>query len=121
MQGLVYLEVNIEDGQFDAPDDAQGNYEFAQARGIIIIDTAESDLGDIGHVAILPIGMCQISSVNITATEGRHLLKGDEFGYFLFEGSDIIVLFQADAVQKFDDDTERYHHYGTEIATCKKK
>ena len=54
VQGLVYLEVNLKDGQFDAPDDATGGYEFAQARGIIVIDTADSPFGDIGKVAIVP-------------------------------------------------------------------
>jgi phosphatidylserine decarboxylase len=119
--GLVYLEVNIKDGQFDAPDDAQGGYQFSQARGIIVIDTSESEFGDVGLVAIVPIGMAQVSSVNMTATEGGNLLKGQEFGYFLFGGSDIIVLFQAGRVGDFDANKKTYRHYGTKIATCKKE
>ena len=118
VQGLVYLEVNLKERQFDAPDDATGGYEFAQARGIIVIDTANSPFGDIGKVAIVPVGMCQVSSVNMTATVGKNLLKGDEFGYFLFGGSDIIVLFQAGVVKDFDKDTKTYRHYGTKIADC---
>ena len=39
LQGGVFLEVNLKDGQFDAPDNAQGGYEFTQARGVITIDT----------------------------------------------------------------------------------
>jgi phosphatidylserine decarboxylase len=46
-------------------------------------------------VAIIPIGMAQVSSVNMTAVVGSYLNKGDEFGYFLFGGSDIIVFFEA--------------------------
>lgn len=89
----MYLDVNLSQGQFDAPDSATDGYEFTQARGIIIVDTTDSPYGDIGLVGIVPVGMCQVSSVNMTATVGSDLLKGDEFGYFLFGGSDIIVLF----------------------------
>ncbi|MCI5225185.1 MAG: phosphatidylserine decarboxylase [Candidatus Electrothrix sp. AX2] len=117
--GRVYLDVNIKNKQFDAPDSSQGGYEFAQARGIIIIDTKDSPFGDIGIVATIPVGMAQVSSVNMTAVQGRNLLKGDEFGYFLFGGSDIIVLFQEGAQPRIDTGTH-YRHYGTEIAACSK-
>jgi phosphatidylserine decarboxylase precursor len=119
VKGLVYLDVNLADNQFHAPDSSQGGYEFAQARGIITLDTADSPFGDIGLVAVIPVGMCQVSSVNMTATVGRQLLKGDEFGYFLFGGSDIIVLFQARANAQIDTG-DQYRHYGTPIAVCDK-
>ena len=115
--GLVYLEVNIKDNQFDAPDTSQGGYEFSQARGIVILDTTGSACGDVGLVGVVPIGMCQVSSVNMTAQVGNNMLKGDEFGYFLFGGSDIILLFQ----EGIDPDvftSAQYRHYGTAIATC---
>lgn len=117
VEGLVYLDVQLSDNQFDAPDSSEGGYEFAQARGIITLDTTDSPFGDVGIVAVIPVGMCQVSSVNMTATVGSNLLKGDEFGYFLFGGSDIIVLFQ-DGVNPQIDTGEQYRHYGTQIATC---
>jgi phosphatidylserine decarboxylase precursor len=117
IQGLVYLDVNLSGNQFDAPDSSQGGYEFAQARGVIVLDTKESPFGDIGLVAAIPVGMAQVSSVNMIATVGSSLLKGDEFGYFLFGGSDIIVLFQAGAQARVDTGTQ-YRHYGTPIAAC---
>jgi phosphatidylserine decarboxylase len=120
VRGLVYLEVNLVNNQFDAPDSSEGGYEFAQARGIITIDTTDSPFGDIGTVAVIPVGMCQVSSVNMTATVGSNLLKGDEFGYFLFGGSDIIVLFQA-GVNPQIDTSNQYRRYGTPIATCDKR
>lgn len=76
------LAVNINGNQFDAPDDAKDAYEFFQARGILIIDTAQSECKSIGKVAIIPVGMCQVSSVMMTAQAGTSVLKGDEFGYF---------------------------------------
>ena len=118
-KGLVYLDVNIDNKQFDAPDSSQSGYEFSQARGIVVLDTTGSPYGDVGLVAAIPVGMCQVSSVNMTATVGKPMLKGDEFGYFLFGGSDIIILFQENANPQIQTGNE-YRHYGTSIATCDK-
>merc|ERR1712232_342975 len=89
------------DGQFDAPDDSEdgGGYEFSQARGVIVLDTKGSPYGDIGLVAVIPVGMCQVSGVRMTAKKESILQKGDEFGYFQFGGSDIIMLFQKGRVK----------------------
>ena len=140
VQGKVFLNVILggqggTEGQFNAPDTAQGGngYEFTQARGVITIDTAGSPYGDIGVVAVIPIGMCQVSGVNMThpaqleknqpdsplyRNGGFACAKGEEFGYFTFGGSDIIVLFQERARVELIKETN-YHHYGTAIARCK--
>ena len=56
--GKVYLAVNMTaDGQFDAPDSSMDGYEFNQSRGIVIVDSQS----EVGKVAILPIGMAQVS------------------------------------------------------------
>ena len=121
LAGQVYLDVALSGGQFDAADSATGGYEFQQARGVLTIDTADSSAGDIGMVAVLPIGMCQVSGVNMTHEVDAPCAKGDEFGYFTFGGSDIIILFQkgADPVWNpaFTPDTDHYSLYGTELAT----
>jgi phosphatidylserine decarboxylase precursor len=120
VQGQVYLDVNIptegpNKGQFYAPDSSEGGYQFMQSRGVVVVDTADSPFGDIGLVAIVPVGMAQVSSVNMTMAVGSDVLKGDEFGYFLFGGSDIIVVFQEHANAQVNTSTD-YHHYGTKIA-----
>lgn len=89
IQERVFLDVNITNGTFDAPDGA--GYQFTQTRGLIIFDSP------IGLVAVLPMGMAQVSSVNMTAAVGSYLNKGDEFGYFMFGGSDIILLFEEES------------------------
>ncbi|HMB91190.1 MAG TPA: phosphatidylserine decarboxylase, partial [Rhodothermales bacterium] len=81
------------------------------------IDTTDSPFGNVWIVAAIPVGMAQVSSVNMTATVGNTLLKGDEFGYFLFGGSDIIVLFQEGTNPKIDPGTN-YRRYGTPSAIC---
>jgi phosphatidylserine decarboxylase len=68
-------------------------YQFTQARGLVVIDSP------LGWVAVLPIGMAQVSSVTLTAEVGAGLAKGEEFGYFSFGGSDIVMLFEAGKVR----------------------
>ena len=92
--GKVYLNVDMTaDGQWDAPDGSEDGYEFHQARGLVIMDAGEQ----VGKVAILPIGMAQVSGVEMyTQLAGKNVVKGQEFGRFKFGGSDIIMLFQKD-------------------------
>ncbi len=118
IKGLTFLEVNVAgNGQFDAPDNAENGYQFLQARGIITIDTTNSPHGDIGIVAVIPVGMCQVSSVHMTATPGARLAKGDEFGFFKFGGSDIILLFQ-EGKSPVIEECSNYRHYGNSISSC---
>ncbi|KAK3309810.1 phosphatidylserine decarboxylase-domain-containing protein [Chaetomium strumarium] len=88
----------------DAIDGA--GYQFLQTRGLFVIDTSTSPDGDIGLVAVLPIGMAQVDSVvplvraktDITEPTFPFLVqKGDPLAYFQFGGSDIIVVFQEKA------------------------
>ena len=48
-------------------------------------------------VALLPIGMSQICSVNFEepVKVGNVVKKGEMLGYFLFGGSDFVLLFQS--------------------------
>ena len=92
VEGKVYLNVETaSNGQFDAPDGGGNGYEFTQARGLVIMDAGP----EVGKVAILPIGMCQVSGVDMyTELQGQKVVKGQEFGKFRFGGSDIIMLFE---------------------------
>ncbi|HEY7770029.1 phosphatidylserine decarboxylase [Longimicrobium sp.] len=120
--GQVYLEVDAQpvdgsaDGHhrlrmrrtFDAPDNP--GYQFAQARGLVVLDTP------IGLVAVLPIGMAQVSSVVVTAEVGVTLRKGEEISYFQFGGSDIIVLFESRSNVSFTAQQGIHYKMGTRIA-----
>lgn len=92
VEGKVFLNVEMNSsGQFDAPDGAEDSYEFTQSRGLVIMDAGK----EVGKVAILPIGMCQVSGVDMyTELQGKDVVKGQEFGKFKFGGSDIIMLFE---------------------------
>lgn len=92
VQGKVFLDVQLNgDGEFHAPDSSEGGYEFQQSRGVFVVDAGD----DVGLVASVPIGMAQVSGVDMyTDLTGKKVAKGDEFGKFRFGGSDTILLFQ---------------------------
>lgn len=88
IQGRVYMDmIRRADGSLQAIDGDR--YQYNQERGLIVIDSPE-----VGLVAVLPVGMGPISSVNLTPEVGARLQKGEECGYFMFGGSDIVMLFQ---------------------------
>jgi phosphatidylserine decarboxylase precursor len=88
ISGKVYMDVFREDdGTLNVVDG--DTYQFNQERGLVVIDSPE-----VGLVAVLPIGMAYVSSVNLTTEPGAELRKGDQFGYFMFGGSDIVTLYQ---------------------------
>ena len=82
--------VVLPDGSLDCVDGT--GFQFTQDRGLIILDSP------CGLVAVLPIGMAQVSSVNLTAQVGAAVVKGEEFGFFSFGGSDIVTLYEAGRV-----------------------
>ncbi|MFT4536471.1 MAG: phosphatidylserine decarboxylase [Saprospiraceae bacterium] len=92
VRGEVFLDVELNgDGEFHAPDSSQGGYEFQQSRGVFVVDAGKK----VGLVAAVPIGMAQVSGVEMyTKLKGKKVRKGDEFGKFMFGGSDTILLFQ---------------------------
>lgn len=116
--GQVFMQVGLENREFKARDSATSGFEFFQTRGVVTIDTSASDCGDIGIVAAIPVGMAHVSSVALTAVAGRHMAKGEEFGYFQFGGSDIIILLQ-NGVDPQIDTSEDFRLVGTPVARCK--
>ncbi|KAF5098182.1 hypothetical protein D0Z00_002130 [Geotrichum galactomycetum] len=58
---------------------------------------------DFGLVMIVCVGAMMVGSTVITSTEGSHLNRMDELGYFKFGGSTLVVLFEPGRV-KFDTD-----------------
>jgi phosphatidylserine decarboxylase precursor len=95
------------DGSLENIDDV--GFQFTHTRGYIIIESA------VGFVAVMPIGMGHISSVTLTAEEGAELVKGKEFGYFAFGGSDIIMLFEPNRI-KLTAKQSTHYKYGEQIA-----
>lgn len=89
--GIVYW--SAEKGKYLLNASVAG-WQFIETRGYVIIETE-----NYGLVALMPVGMSQVSSVNFEANVkvGDTFNKGDKLGYFLFGGSDFIMLFQKEA------------------------
>lgn len=121
LQGAAYLGVeavpiegdpqgrtHIVRRKLEALDEA--GYQFLQMRGLIVLQSS------IGKVAILPMGMAQVSSIVVTAEEGTKLRKGEEISYFQFGGSDIVMVFQRDSNVSITAQPGVHYKVGTRIA-----
>lgn len=121
VQGVTYLGVeavpiegdekgrtHIVRRKLNALDEA--GYQFMQMRGLIVIQSS------IGKVAILPMGMAQVSSIVVTAEEGTKIRKGEEISYFQFGGSDIVMVFQRESNVSITAQPGVHYNYGTRIA-----
>ena len=88
-------------------DEEQGRYRYKQCgvtdfqmletRGVMVIDTP-----DFGKIAIVPVGVQQVSSVQWThpvltnrkSKIDNRISQGEELGKFLFGGSDVVLFFE---------------------------
>lgn len=70
---------------------AQGYLSSLATRAIIFI---EADNPAIGLMAFVGIGMDEVSTCDITVTEGQRVKKGDELGMFHFGGSTHCLVFR---------------------------
>ena len=101
IMGDVYLEVTA------VPDPATGRNRLEAKR--VVLDSP------IGLVAVLPMGMGQVSSVIMTAEVGKVLRKGEEISYFQFGGSDIVMVFEAACNVNFTARPGVHYKVGTKI------
>ena len=86
-------------GGYTLWDDEEKLYYYVNDLGFQMVETracAIIETEDYGLVAMLPVGMSQICSVNWIPTlhVGQTLHRGDEMGFFKFGGSDIVMIFQ---------------------------
>lgn len=90
---------------------AKTGWQAVETRGCVILETP-----DYGLVALLPIGMGAVGSVNFedSVREGVEVKKGDMLGYFAFGGSDFVMLFQENVAFTLDapmrEDGSSYKH-----------
>ncbi|KAG2018560.1 phosphatidylserine decarboxylase, variant 4 [Coprinopsis cinerea AmutBmut pab1-1] len=68
------------------------------ARKIVPFDSPQ-----FGRVMAVCVGAMMVGSIETTVEEGQTVKRGDEFGYFAFGGSTIVILFEKGAVE-WDED-----------------
>jgi len=98
--------------------DEKSNYIASQpylaqvaTRGVIVIDTDTK----LGLVAFVPIGMVEVSSVNLTVKVGQQVEKGDNIGFFRFGGSSHLVIFEKGKNLAFDLHGKRPDPFGSDF------
>jgi len=85
----------------------QGYLTATATRAIIFI---EADNKDLGLVCFLGIGMTEVSTCDITVSEGQHVRKGDEIGMFHYGGSTHCVIFRSGVELDEFPDTQNPEH-----------
>jgi phosphatidylserine decarboxylase len=99
---------------------AKTGWQSVETRGCLILETA-----DYGLVALLPIGMGVVGSVNFedNLTPGTTVAKGDMLGHFAFGGSDFVMIFQEhvqfqlQAPMEADGQTYKHMLMGEQLGT----
>ncbi|HYC88116.1 MAG TPA: phosphatidylserine decarboxylase family protein [Thermoanaerobaculia bacterium] len=106
VNGSYYLE-NLYQGFLDpsgadpsAPNDSQPFLTAVATRALIFI---EADNPAIGLMCVVPVGMGEVSSCQITVQAGQHVDKGDQLGMFHFGGSTHCLVFRPGVNLTFID------------------
>ena len=96
INGMTFSELLSEGLDLSAGTKSQGYEAMVNTRGLVIIDSPS-----LGKVAVIPIGITEISSVNISVKKGETVTKGEELGYFSYGGSSLALVFEPGMINKF--------------------
>jgi phosphatidylserine decarboxylase len=98
--GTYFSEADSEGTDAVEPTTSQSYITHVAARAIILI---QADDPAIGLVALVPVGMVEVSSCMIgpAITPGYHVAKGEELGYFQFGGSTHCLVFGPGVIADF--------------------
>ena len=97
--GTYYSEPLWEDfgtdkgANYEGENSSQGYISAVATRAIVFI---EAENPGIGLMAVIAVGMVEVSSCDITVKEGQQVDKGEQIGMFHFGGSTHCVLFRKD-------------------------
>ena len=97
--GTYYSEAPSEGFDPVGPNDSQAYITAVATRALIFI---EADNPDIGLMCVLPVGMAEVSTCQMTVYEGQHVRKGDQIGMFHFGGSTHCLIFRPGVNLEFD-------------------
>lgn len=118
VNGSYYLEnryegfLNHGDADPSAPNDSQAFLTAVATRAVIFI---EADNPKIGLMCFIAVGMAEVSSCEITVSEGQHLDKGEQLGMFHFGGSTHCLVFRPEVNLEFDERIDKILKEGNEV------
>jgi phosphatidylserine decarboxylase len=98
--GTYFSEADSEGADAVEPTLSQSYLAHVAARAIILI---QADDPVIGLMAVIPVGMIEVSScvIDPEIVPGHHVTKGDELGYFQFGGSTECLVFRPGVIDQF--------------------
>ncbi|WP_259070426.1 phosphatidylserine decarboxylase family protein [Mucilaginibacter sp. X4EP1] len=99
IDGTYYSEALSEGYDPAGPNDSQGYITEVATRALIFI---KADNPAIGTVCMMPVGMAEVSTCQITVYEGQHVKKGEQLGMFHFGGSTHCLIFEPHVKLEFD-------------------
>lgn len=99
IDGTYYSEATSEGFDPSGPNESQGYITEVATRALIFI---EADDPAIGLMCIMPVGMAEVSTCQITVYEGQHVQKGEQIGMFHFGGSTHCLIFGPHVKLEFD-------------------
>jgi phosphatidylserine decarboxylase len=87
--GIIIWDATEHRYRYEQPGDT--SFQMIEKRGVLVLETCH-----FGKITIIPVGVAQVSSVNWNSSlaVGSHVRQGDELGFFLCGGSDIVLLFE---------------------------
>jgi phosphatidylserine decarboxylase len=103
VNGLMFSELHSLGFDSDAGVLSQGYEASVNTRGLVIIDGSGPGGTGPGLVAVIPIGITEISSVTLSSNvkKGSSVKKGDQLGWFSYGGSTLALAFQKGRVKQF--------------------
>jgi len=99
VDGSYYAAALAEGFDPASPNDSQAYITEVASRALVFI---QADDPRIGLMAVLFVGMAEVSSNEFTVYEGQHVKKGDQLGMFHFGGSTHCLIFRPEVRLKFD-------------------
>ena len=99
IDGSYYAEALSEGFDPAGPNDSLAYITEVASRALVFI---EADNPAIGLMAVMFVGMAEVSSNEITVQEGQYVNKGDQLGMFHYGGSTYCMIFRPGVSLSFD-------------------
>lgn len=106
VNGSYYLE-SLSEGFYNTKDDPDSvapnsSQKFLTAVATRALIFIQADNNDIGLMCVMPVGMAEVSSCEITVKPGQKVKKGQQLGMFHFGGSTHCLIFRPEAKLRFE-------------------
>ncbi|KAG2420261.1 hypothetical protein HFD88_005062 [Aspergillus terreus] len=91
LDGMHYAPLVYSDGRLEELAES----EYGPAMSTRVVFLIEADNPAVGLVAFIAVGLAEVSTCEMTASEGEYVRKGDQLGMFHYGGSTHCLLFRA--------------------------